>query len=81
MKGCDEYVQKPKFKQSRTHKLVDKGIDKPLPKLKCIEGNAFEVGSCTRDYYCISVPPGSRLALRLPHLAKQVEGQPNVQST
>ena len=81
MKGCDEYVQKPKFKQSRKNQFVNKGIDKPLPKLKCIEGNAFEAGSCTRDYYSISLPPGSRLALRFPHLVKQVGGQPNVPST
>ena len=81
VKGCDEYVQKPKSKQIRKTNLVNKGIDKPLPHMRCFDGNAFEAGSSARDYYSINLPPGSRLAQRFPHLVKQVEGQPNVPST
>ena len=83
MKGYDENKQLPKQKQTRRNRIVYKGIDTPLPnlRLRCIEGHAVEIGSCQRDYFRISLPQGSRLALRFPHLAKQVEGQPNVQST
>ena len=71
----------PIIKQSRKTKFVSKGVDKPLPKLRCIEGNAIDIGSSRRDYYRISLPQGSRLALRFPHLVKRVGGQSNVPST
>ena len=84
VKGYDENKTVPKLtKQIRKHKVVKKGLDTPLPslRLRCNEGHAVEIGSSSRDYYRVSLPPGSRLALRFPHFAKQVMEQPNVNST
>ena len=81
VKGSEDHVPQPSITQRRRTKFVKKGVDKPLPKLRCIEGNVIDVGSSRRDDYRISLPQGSRLALRFPHLVKRVGGQSNVPST
>ena len=83
VKGYDENKQvEPKSKIIRRKKFVFKGIDKPLPclRLRCNERHAVEIGSCKRDYFRISLPPGSRLALRFPHLVKKCEERSNADS-
>ena len=73
VKGSEGKELLPREKQKRRNQHVEKGVDKPLPKLRRIEGNAIDDGSSTRDYFRISLPPGSTLALRFPHLVKNVE--------
>ena len=73
-------MQQPRGGQKRKSKVVEKGVDKPLPKLRRIEGNAILDSSGTRDYYRASLPQGSKLALRFPHLVKKSEEQSNAYS-
>ena len=76
VKGYDENKQvEPKTNIFRRKKFAFKGIDKPLPclRMRCNEKHAVELGRCKRDYFRISLPPGSRLALRFPHLVKKCE--------
>ena len=51
VKGSDDKEQQPRGGQKRKIKVVEKGVDKPLPKLRRIEGNAILDSSGIRDYY------------------------------
>ena len=77
IKGNVKVEIEPIAKQVRKKKLIAKGIDKPIPKLRRMSfgHHVVDIGSQTRDYYRVNLPQGSKLALRFPHLSKQVGGR------
>ena len=72
-RGLADKEKPNKTGQKRKIKAVARGVDEPLPKLRRIEGNAIADSSSKRNYYQVALPQGSKLALRFPHLVKQVE--------
>ena len=79
MKSIEDVDKKPQLKHIRKVEIIAKGVDKPIPKLRRIgmPGTVVEGSSSKRDYYSINLPTGSKLAMRFPHLSKQVEGRCN----
>ena len=57
----------------RKTKWIEKGVDQPLPTNRRIEENVMIDGRGSRDYYRVSLPLGSKLALRFPHHVKKCE--------
>ena len=57
----------------RKTKWIEKGVHQPLPRFRRIEENVMIDGRGSRDYYRVSLPPGTKLALRFPHHVKKCE--------